>query len=203
MLHVRGTWSAREDRLPSAVWLGVLWVGMIAGFGVDFPRYLHENPPPPRILHLHAVVFTVWMLLLTAQVLLVLRDRVAWHRRLGWFAAVWACVGDFAEEESCCAQARDDPGDDRAVRSGVLTIFRVFPDRTDSRHSVVFLLVLWQRAGDCTDGGLGLVERAIDAAICGWGDGDVGRDVCCFDVVLLGAVEDTDDRVGGGMGETF
>jgi hypothetical protein len=33
------------------------------------------------------VVFTVWMLLLTAQVLLVLGNRMAWHRRLGWFSA--------------------------------------------------------------------------------------------------------------------
>lgn len=90
--HERGTWSAREDRVPSAVWLGILWVGMFAGFGVDFPRYLSENPPAPIIVHIHAAVFTVWMLLLTAQVLLVLRDRVAWHRKLGWFAAGWACL---------------------------------------------------------------------------------------------------------------
>lgn len=31
MWQVHGTWSAREDRVPSAVWLGILWVGMIAG----------------------------------------------------------------------------------------------------------------------------------------------------------------------------
>jgi len=92
ILHERGSWSAREDRMPSAVWLGVLWVGMIAGFGVDIPRYLHEKPAAPMVLHVHAVVFTVWMLLLTAQVFLVLRDRLAWHRRLGWFMAGWACL---------------------------------------------------------------------------------------------------------------
>ena len=91
ILHVRGNWSARDDRTASAVWLGILWLGMIAGFGVDIPRFLHEKPPPPTVLHVHAAVFTVWMLLLTAQVLLVLRDRVAWHRKLGWFAAGWAC----------------------------------------------------------------------------------------------------------------
>lgn len=89
--HVRGSWSARDDRTASAVWLGILWVGMIAGFSVDFPRYLHENPPAPKgILALHAPVFIVWLLILTAQVLLVLRDRVSWHRKLGWFAAGWA-----------------------------------------------------------------------------------------------------------------
>lgn len=91
-LHVRGSWSAREDRTASMVWLGILWVGMIAGFGVDFPRYLHENPAAPKTTYLHGAIFTVWMLLLTTQVLLVVRDRVALHRKLGWFTAGWACL---------------------------------------------------------------------------------------------------------------
>jgi len=88
--HTRATWSAREDRLPSLVWLALIWVGMIAGFGVDMPRFLHESPPPSIVVNVHAVVFTVWLLLLTAQVLLVVSDRVALHRRLGWFTAGWA-----------------------------------------------------------------------------------------------------------------
>jgi hypothetical protein len=91
-LHVRGTWSARDDRKASVVWLGILWVGMIAGFGVDLPGYLHLNPPAPTIVHVHAAVFTVWMLLLTAQVLLVVGDRVSLHRKLGVFAVGWACL---------------------------------------------------------------------------------------------------------------
>jgi hypothetical protein len=90
--HVKGTWSARDDRKASAVWLGVLWVGMIAGFGVDFPSYLHANPAPPKIVHVHAVVFSMWMLILTAQVLLVLGNRVSVHRKMGWVAAGWACL---------------------------------------------------------------------------------------------------------------
>ena len=92
ILHVRGAWSARDDRTPSAVWLGILWLGMILGFGMDFSRFLHESPPAPRVLYVHAFVFTGWMLLLTAQVLLVLGDRIAWHRKLGWFLAGWACL---------------------------------------------------------------------------------------------------------------
>lgn len=92
ILHVRGTWSARDDRKPSAVWLSIIWLGMLLGFGTDFSRFLHETPPAPHILYVHAVVFTGWMLLLTAQVLLVLSDRIAWHRKLGWFMAGWACL---------------------------------------------------------------------------------------------------------------
>jgi len=63
---------------------------MIAGFGVDMQRFLHESPPPSIVVNVHAVVFTVWLLLLTAQVLLVVSDRVALHRSLGWFTAGWA-----------------------------------------------------------------------------------------------------------------
>ena len=92
ILHVRGTWSARDDRTPSAVWLAILWLGMIVGFGLDLHRFRHETPPAPTILYVHAVVFTGWMILLTAQVLLVLRNRIAWHRTLGWFVAGWACL---------------------------------------------------------------------------------------------------------------
>jgi hypothetical protein len=88
--HTRATWSAREDRIPSLVWLTLIWFGMVAGFGVDMPRFLHESPPPAAVVDVHAVVFTVWLLLLTAQVLLVVGDRVALHRRLGWFMAGWA-----------------------------------------------------------------------------------------------------------------
>lgn len=91
-LHVRGTWSAREDRVPSAIWLAILWVGMIAGFGVDFSGFLKQVPPAPKIIWVHAFVFTLWMFVLTAQVTLVLGNRVAWHRKFGWFAVFWASL---------------------------------------------------------------------------------------------------------------
>ena len=91
-LHTRGAWSPREDRVPSAVWLGILWLGMIAGFGVDFSGFLKQMPPAPKVIWVHAFVFTMWMVLLTVQVLLVLRDHVAWHRKFGWFVASWALL---------------------------------------------------------------------------------------------------------------
>jgi hypothetical protein len=63
---------------------------MLLGFGLDARSFLGRHPP--LLLHVHAAVFTIWMLLLTAQVLLVLRDRVDLHRKLGWFLAAWACL---------------------------------------------------------------------------------------------------------------
>jgi hypothetical protein len=92
VLHTRGNWSSRDDRVPSAVWLAILWVGMIAGFGTDIPQVLKFVPPPPKIIWAHGAVFTMWMVLLTAQILLVLGDRVALHRRLGWFSVGWASL---------------------------------------------------------------------------------------------------------------
>lgn len=91
-LHDRGSWRGRDDRVPSAVWLGILWGGIIAGFGLDIPGFLAEQPPPPRVLYIHAFVFTAWLFILSAQVLFVLGDHVAWHKKMGWFAAGWACL---------------------------------------------------------------------------------------------------------------
>jgi hypothetical protein len=67
-------------------------VGILAGFAVDISRYLHEKPAAPMVVNVHAAVFVVWLFVVTAQVLLVESDRVAWHRKLGWFAVAWACV---------------------------------------------------------------------------------------------------------------
>ena len=92
LLHLRGTWASSDDRVPSAAWLSILWVGMIAGFGVDFPGFVKQLPPPPKVIWVHAFVFTMWLVLLTAQVLLVLRNRVSWHRNFGWFLVFWACL---------------------------------------------------------------------------------------------------------------
>lgn len=90
--HARATWSSRDDRKAFMVWLALLWAGILSGFGVDMSRFLHESPPEPRVVDVHAFVFTIWMLILTTQILLVVGDRVALHRKLGWFAAGWACL---------------------------------------------------------------------------------------------------------------
>ena len=126
-LHKRGTWSLKDDRIAPAVWLSILWIGMFAGFGVDIPRFASENPPAPRVIYFHAFVFIVWLLLLTAQVMLVLRNRVAWHRKLGWFAAGWACLmavmGPWAAMASQAVNLHNPPlGDPQFISVNIVDI---------------------------------------------------------------------------------
>ncbi len=94
-LHTTATWPARDDRGIMLLWLGLFLAIVLTGFGLDVRSYLHENPPVPKIVHLHAVITTIWLLILTTQVLLVETDHVKLHRRLGWFAAGWAAILSF------------------------------------------------------------------------------------------------------------
>ena len=47
---------------------------------------------PSAIIHVHAVVFSSWILLFVAQTTLVSIGRVGWHKKLGIFGAVLACL---------------------------------------------------------------------------------------------------------------
>jgi len=49
------SWVNPADRTAPAVWLGIIWLGMIMGFGADFPSFLHNQPPAAGILYAHAV----------------------------------------------------------------------------------------------------------------------------------------------------
>lgn len=91
-LHTRGSWPARDDRRIMLFWLGYFLLIVVSGFLADLRNYFHETPPVPGIVHVHVVVTTVWLLILTAQVLLVETDNVKLHRKLGWLAAGWAVV---------------------------------------------------------------------------------------------------------------
>jgi hypothetical protein len=77
-------WPPASDRKIYAVWIGAVWVAILAGFGLDFARYLEEAPPPPFILHAHAAVFVVWLGLVSLQILWVEIGKLRWHKQLGW-----------------------------------------------------------------------------------------------------------------------
>jgi hypothetical protein len=77
------SWEVPDDRIASAVWLGIIWLGIVIGFGVDIPAFLRETPAAAGIVYLHAGVFLGWLTLVTAQIVFVLRGRMDQHRRVG------------------------------------------------------------------------------------------------------------------------
>jgi hypothetical protein len=91
-LHTTATWPARDDRRPAIVWLAIFWIFVGVGFGFDLHNYFHEHPPVPKIVHVHAIATTLWLLTATALVLLVETGKGGLHRRLGWFAAGYAAL---------------------------------------------------------------------------------------------------------------
>lgn len=84
----------------------VAWLGVILGFAPASWGRLQGRAdyPAPLILHLHAMLFTAWMILLSAQVLLIRTGRRALHRRVGMgmaaLIAPMVLTGFFAEAYS-------------------------------------------------------------------------------------------------------
>lgn len=69
------------------------WLGVIAGFGGEILRLSKAGQLSyPLIVHVHALVFTGWLVLFTVQVALVRQGHVAVHRRLGPWAMAVAAV---------------------------------------------------------------------------------------------------------------
>jgi uncharacterized membrane protein YwzB len=91
-LHTTASWPARDDRRAALVWLAIFWIFVGVGFGFDLHNYLHEQPAVPKIVHVHAIATTLWLLTATALVLMVETGNVRLHRRLGWFAAGYAAL---------------------------------------------------------------------------------------------------------------
>jgi hypothetical protein len=59
-------------------------VVIVVGFANTYgPKVISGSTPVPPIIHLHAVLFTCWLVLFIAQALLVARGQVLAHMRLG------------------------------------------------------------------------------------------------------------------------
>ena len=75
---------AKSDRNFFLVYVLLIWFGVLNGFVPEIVNHIRSNKPPyPFIIHVHAVAFVGWLVLLTAQVLLIRRGRHDLHRRLG------------------------------------------------------------------------------------------------------------------------
>jgi hypothetical protein len=66
---------------------------IVAGFFNTYgPKVMTGEPPLPSIIHVHAVVFTSWLIVFVAQTTLVLGGRTDLHRRLGAASMVLAAA---------------------------------------------------------------------------------------------------------------
>jgi hypothetical protein len=74
--------------------MAILLFAVIAiGFAPTYYRAgFFRAPLPSRIVHIHAAVFSSWMLLLLVQTTLISAKRVRWHRQLGMAGFVLACL---------------------------------------------------------------------------------------------------------------
>lgn len=85
------TWvPARKAIGEREAYLGftlILWAGVLTGF---VPEVATEGFNHPLIVHLHAMAFGGWLILLTTQCLLIRSNRRDLHRKLGIAAMVLA-----------------------------------------------------------------------------------------------------------------
>jgi uncharacterized membrane protein YozB (DUF420 family) len=76
--------TRRSDHRFFSIMSVVTSVTIVAGFwNTYFPKVLTGAPALPPIIHLHALIFTSWLVLFVTQTSLVLTGKTAIHRRLG------------------------------------------------------------------------------------------------------------------------
>jgi hypothetical protein len=81
------------DRNFFLLLVGLIWLGILVGFGWDVVDHVQSNEAPyALIVHVHAAVFAGWLVLLTTQVALIRVRRPDLHRRLGMLGAVMVPV---------------------------------------------------------------------------------------------------------------
>ncbi|MGD0191849.1 MAG: hypothetical protein ABSD74_14005 [Rhizomicrobium sp.] len=83
----------RWDRNFFLLMVGLIWLGVVMGFVPEIIRHFQLHKPGyPLVVHVHAVAFVGWLLLLSAQVLLIRTGNLAIHRQLGVAGMVLAPV---------------------------------------------------------------------------------------------------------------
>ena len=66
------------------LYVGLIWLAVFAGFGLEIARRINSNAAPfPIAVHVHAVITVAWLALLTSQTLLVRKRELRLHRKWG------------------------------------------------------------------------------------------------------------------------
>jgi hypothetical protein len=86
-------WPDRKsDRNAFLLLVIAIWAGILVGFVPEMIQHVREHRPFPLIVHLHAIAFVGWLVLLTVQLFLIRAARYELHRRVGLFGAGLAAV---------------------------------------------------------------------------------------------------------------
>lgn len=109
------------DRNFFLAWVALVWLGILAGFVPEIVRNIASGARPlPAIVHVHAVVFVGWLVLLTTQLLLVRAGQLGLHRKLGYAGALLAVAMVVVGAATALTVQRDrlgTPGSDPAFLS--------------------------------------------------------------------------------------
>lgn len=82
----------RRDRPANPAWdrvffsgmILLLWATVLFGFAKTyFLAGMVSAPLPNRLIHFHGAVFTLWMVLLAVQEVLIAGRKIKWHKQLG------------------------------------------------------------------------------------------------------------------------
>ena len=80
------------DRNAFLVLVGLIWLGVLMGFVPAIMKDIQTGRVYPPIIHVHAVFFVGWLVLLTMQLLLVRARRTDLHIKLGVAGMVMAPI---------------------------------------------------------------------------------------------------------------
>ncbi len=83
----------RWDRNFFFTYVVLIWFGVLNGFVPEIIQHVAKNKPPyPIIIHVHALAFVGWLVVLTIQTLLIRRGRHDLHKKLGFAAMGLAAI---------------------------------------------------------------------------------------------------------------
>lgn len=94
-IAVRATRSLPDRRFDHRFFPAVAWLMLVTVFVGFAPSYYlagASREPLPMVVHVHAVVFSCWILLLITQTSLAASGRIGVHRRLGIAGFILACL---------------------------------------------------------------------------------------------------------------
>ncbi|HEY1792300.1 MAG TPA: hypothetical protein VGG34_05240 [Opitutaceae bacterium] len=110
--------------------VALAWVGILRGFGGDIVDHVQKHKPAfALIVHIHAVVFVLWLVLFTVQILLIRSKKIPVHKRLGfalvYLAGLMAVIGP-ATALTVQHHSMADPGADPSFLSVQFTDILAF-----------------------------------------------------------------------------